>query len=197
MVSFSSSRARRSSKAPLASLIVICMVSAVCVSTFVSPLLPIKRGSRLVRHAAKPSEEAIRTRGAFMSLDSEEFGLDFEKLAAEEAKALEEDESLFKKIGDAVSSKYILIPTTLLIIWLTWRVFYTEEAEDSFYYGAVRERVRNQGRSVDETDFRNFDKSVIEGVKKMIQERAEAAAQKEAEEQANQPSSQDVGYEMD
>uniref|UniRef100_A0A7S2MQN5 Uncharacterized protein n=1 Tax=Alexandrium andersonii TaxID=327968 RepID=A0A7S2MQN5_9DINO len=112
----------------------------------------------------EPSKEevAAKTRGVFMSLDAEEFGLDSE----EEAKIPEpKEETIVDKVGDGAASLGAVAIFTAIFFGITFYVYFTKQAEESFYYSGMRDRTSRFGPEEAGVDFREFDSTATKGTK--------------------------------
>eukprot|EP00439_Symbiodinium_sp_Y106_P044628 s3772_g5.t1 len=127
---------------------------------------PASRGGRTARAASAeaadgPSEEAIKTRSIFMSLDSDEFGIDMDEVEKSGIPTDETEPDDLQQVGDFVSGPFILPFVTAIVAAFTYYAFFTKEAENAFYYSAV-----NQVAAVksDEPgfDFRALKPDVVE-----------------------------------
>mmetsp|Transcript_97018 Transcript_97018/g.313284 ORF Transcript_97018/g.313284 Transcript_97018/m.313284 type:complete len:201 (+) Transcript_97018:54-656(+) len=113
--------------------------------------------------AASGEDEAARTRGIFMSLDTEEFGLDSDEPAKiEEPK----EETWFDKAGDGASSIAAVAIFTIVIVGVTFYTFFTRQAEDNFYYSGMRDRASRFGAEEVGVDFREFDNGTVRSLQK-------------------------------
>mmetsp|Transcript_16756 Transcript_16756/g.46098 ORF Transcript_16756/g.46098 Transcript_16756/m.46098 type:complete len:200 (-) Transcript_16756:76-675(-) len=108
-------------------------------------------------------EEAARTRGVFMSLDTEEFGLDSEEQAKIPEKPKEE--TFLDKAGDGAASLGAVAVFTAVLVAVTFYVFFTKQGEESFYYSGMRDRTERFGPEDVGLDFREFDNGATEGTK--------------------------------
>eukprot|EP00435_Cladocopium_sp_Y103_P066393 s196_g28.t1 len=103
-----------------------------------------------------PSEEAIKTRSIFMSLDSET-----------RSGAGEEPDSL-QKVGDFISGPFILPFVVAVVAYLTYYVFFTKEAEKAFYYGSVNEKALVSGEGDSGFDFRALNPDMVDEIKEAM-----------------------------
>mmetsp|Transcript_56815 Transcript_56815/g.176730 ORF Transcript_56815/g.176730 Transcript_56815/m.176730 type:complete len:202 (+) Transcript_56815:54-659(+) len=134
------------------------------------PRAPVLRSATTEDKKAAPAkgpkedeeEVAARTRGVFMSLDTEEFGLDSE----EEAKIPEpQEETVIDKLGDGAASLGAVAVFTAILLGVTFFVFFTKQAEENFYYSGMRDRTSRFGPEEVGMDFREFDSTATEGFK--------------------------------
>eukprot|EP00929_Paragymnodinium_shiwhaense_P108670 TRINITY_DN74992_c0_g1_i1.p1 TRINITY_DN74992_c0_g1~~TRINITY_DN74992_c0_g1_i1.p1 ORF type:complete len:207 (-),score=46.78 TRINITY_DN74992_c0_g1_i1:90-710(-) len=86
---------------------------------------------------AEDGDEAAKTRALFMSLDSDEFGIDPEDL---NKPAKPTEKSGFEKAGDKVAGPAGIITFLVIFLCATYYFFFTKAAEEEFYYGPQRER---------------------------------------------------------
>mmetsp|Transcript_22842 Transcript_22842/g.52909 ORF Transcript_22842/g.52909 Transcript_22842/m.52909 type:complete len:186 (+) Transcript_22842:84-641(+) len=152
----SPSRARRG---VLAALMVLC--APLCFTPG-----PTARG-RTARAAAAesadgPSEEAIKTRSIFMSLDSDEFGIDMDAVEKSGIPTEETEPSDLQKVGDFISGPFILPFVTAVVAGLTYYAFFTKEAENAFYYSAVNPIAEKQAEGG--FDFRALKPGAVEEI---------------------------------
>jgi len=94
--------------------------------------------------------------GVFMSLDTEEFGLDSKELADSSPPEEPEEETIFSILGDQAAGYGAVAVLTAVIGFGTYYTFFTKEAEEKFYYSAQRDRAMQQV-SQDGFDFRDLD----------------------------------------
>ncbi|OLQ08949.1 Cytochrome c6 [Symbiodinium microadriaticum] len=118
-----------------------------------------------------PSEEAIKTRSIFMSLDSDEFGIDMDEVEKSGIPTDETEPDDLQQVGDFVSGPFIL-PFVTAIVEAKKSLKLRgapEEAENAFYYSAV-----NQVAAVksDEPgfDFRALKPDVVEEITEAMKE---------------------------
>eukprot|EP00931_Biecheleriopsis_adriatica_P007644 TRINITY_DN108909_c0_g1_i1.p2 TRINITY_DN108909_c0_g1~~TRINITY_DN108909_c0_g1_i1.p2 ORF type:complete len:224 (+),score=66.03 TRINITY_DN108909_c0_g1_i1:68-673(+) len=171
---------RRRLCASALSLALACLTSTLAATAFagLSCQAPVaRRGLRLFATESKqvtkkgnergdnPSEEAIKTRGIFMSLDSDEFGIDSEELKMTDIPTEETEKDLGMKLGDFSTGRLVVPLFTIAVVAFTYFSFFTKDAEDKYYYSAMGERAK---LSMDEpgVDFRAFDVSTVNELKK-------------------------------
>jgi len=116
---------------------------------------------------ADKEEEALKTRGLFMSLDSDEFGIDEEQLQKSKDKENEVKEpDTWEKFGNSTAGLGALGVFTIVVGSLTYYTFFTKQAEDAFYYSAMKDRAGRYGDEDEGMDFRNLGSDVIADIKK-------------------------------
>ena len=120
---------------------------------------PVKRG---------PSEEAIKTRSIFMSLDSDEFGIDEEQIKKAGIPTEETEPDELQKVGDFISGPFILPFVIAIVGYLTYYVFFTKEAEKAFYYGSVNEKALVSGEGETGFDFRALQPDMVDEIRDAI-----------------------------
>mmetsp|Transcript_74901 Transcript_74901/g.173637 ORF Transcript_74901/g.173637 Transcript_74901/m.173637 type:complete len:199 (-) Transcript_74901:67-663(-) len=114
-----------------------------------------------------PEEVAERTRGVFMSLDTDEFGIN----DADQAKIPDKpkEKTIIDKAGDSAASLGAVAVFTVVIIGVTFYVFFTKQAEESFYFSGVRDRVGRYSAEEVGVDFRGFTSDQIESARALKQ----------------------------
>lgn len=107
--------------------------------------------------------EAEATNRLFMSLDSDEFGIDVDYQPKEEKPKVKDT---WEKTGDAMGSLSILGVFTVLTVIVTGYTFFTKQAEEAFYYSTMADRAGRFGPEESEgagtLDFRSFDSKTVD-----------------------------------
>eukprot|EP00446_Apocalathium_sp_SHHI-4_P042939 CAMPEP_0177330658 /NCGR_PEP_ID=MMETSP0368-20130122/20641_1 /TAXON_ID=447022 ORGANISM="Scrippsiella hangoei-like, Strain SHHI-4" /NCGR_SAMPLE_ID=MMETSP0368 /ASSEMBLY_ACC=CAM_ASM_000363 /LENGTH=194 /DNA_ID=CAMNT_0018791001 /DNA_START=51 /DNA_END=633 /DNA_ORIENTATION=- len=158
----------------------LAVVCHQCVSVAFTSLAPGSRSpSLLARRVTEDEkkaarEEAAKTRGVFMSLDTEEFAVDQEKMDREAALEKPIEPDIIEQAGNQASS-FAVLPIALLVFGLvTYNTFFTKEAEDRYYYSAQRERLANRKTEEAGLDFRDFDSSLVQDLQEKRAKEADA-----------------------
>lgn len=155
------------------SLAVLCLGCFFVSHTFVGGLRPVSRG-QVSRAAEKMDEdEAKKTRGIFMSLDTEEFGVDQDSMSTTPEEPREE--TILDQAGDNAAGFGAVLLFTIFTGAISYYTFFTKEAEDAFYYSGMRDRTNRFGDG-DSTgmDFRDFDSSTVKTTKELQAQNAPA-----------------------
>ncbi|CAJ1410627.1 unnamed protein product [Effrenium voratum] len=155
-----------------------------------APCFALSRGSRTALRAESaaatpakadgPSEEAIKTRSIFMSLDSDEFGIDMDQVKKSGIPTEETEPGAFRQVGDFISGPFILPFVTILVAYLGYYCFFTKEAENAFYYSAVNEKAMlSSGEEDSGFDFRALNPDMVSEIRQAIeaQQKEEALGQ--------------------
>lgn len=123
-----------------------------------------------------PSEEAIKTRSIFMSLDSDEFGIDEEQMKKTGIPTEETEPDSLQKVGDFISGPFILPFVVAVVAYLTYYVFFTKEAEKAFYYGSVNEKALVSGEGDSGFDFRALNPDMVDEIKEAMAQQSQTDA---------------------
>mmetsp|Transcript_5191 Transcript_5191/g.14063 ORF Transcript_5191/g.14063 Transcript_5191/m.14063 type:complete len:173 (-) Transcript_5191:59-577(-) len=147
---------RPARRATLLSVAVLCLGCLFVAPSFVGGLRPASR-CRVSRAAAMDEDEAKKTRGIFMSLDTEEFGIDEKAMSAPTEPR---EETVLDKAGDSAAGFGAVFLFTAALAGISYYVFFTKAAEDAFYYSGMRDRSARDQEMTGNMDFRDFDSNM-------------------------------------
>eukprot|EP00419_Tripos_fusus_P023949 CAMPEP_0172717060 /NCGR_PEP_ID=MMETSP1074-20121228/70206_1 /TAXON_ID=2916 /ORGANISM="Ceratium fusus, Strain PA161109" /LENGTH=189 /DNA_ID=CAMNT_0013541899 /DNA_START=57 /DNA_END=626 /DNA_ORIENTATION=+ len=131
--------------------------------------------------AAAPKKVAGDEAQKTKNVDEDESGVNTEN----KTEAVDKEETMSEKLLNIASNGLVIVISTIFVFAATYYVFFTKQAEESYYYGAIKDRTQRFGGEEQGVDFREFSPDMT----RQLQEKqaAEKAKEQQTAETTNVP----------